>query len=76
MSLKKTSIALHPYHSMHPSREFTSTMPNSIRNSDILEKQVIIEKLDPTPSISRKNSDINIKIEKNQIKKHASQRYS
>lgn len=51
-------------------------MPNSIRNSGVFEKHLIIEKLDPTPTISRKNSVNDIKIEDNPIKKQAAQRYS
>jgi hypothetical protein len=50
-------------------------MPNSIRNSGVFERHIIIEKLDPTPTISRKNSVNDIKIDENQLKK-AAQRYS
>jgi hypothetical protein len=51
-------------------------MPNSIRNSGVFERHIIVEKLDPTPTISRKNSANNIKIEENFLKKQAAQRYS
>lgn len=73
LSLKNTIVK--PSHVLEPSREFTSTMPNSNRNSGVFERQVIVEKLDPTPTISRKNSICNIKREEN-ILKHAAQRYS
>ena len=70
MSLKN---AIYP---IDPSREFTSTNYNSIRNSGIFERHIIIEKLDPTPTVSRKNSVTDIKIEESHIKKQAAQRFS
>ena len=73
LSLKNTVVK--PTHVFEPSREFTSTMPNSIRNSGVFERQVIVEKLDPTPVISRKNSICNIRREE-KVMKHAAQRYS
>ena len=70
MSLKN---AIYP---IDLSREFSSTMPNSIRNSGIFERHIIVEKLDPTPTVSRKNSFTDIKIEESHIKKQAAQLFS
>jgi hypothetical protein len=75
LSLKNTVIHIRPCHMVQPSREFTSTMPNSIRNSGVFERNIFIEKLDPTPAISRKNSANHFSNEET-VYKQAAQRYS
>jgi hypothetical protein len=73
LSLRNTSANTNPTQMPLHSREFTSTMPTSLKNSRILEKKIHFEHLNPYQS--KKSSIETIKECDNNLKK-ASQRYS